>query len=149
MLDGRADAAEQDEGTQHRVALGRRQQREGDAREHGAGGQQRALADPLGQHAGRQLQAGHGGGIGHAQRADLHVAEAERLRPDGQQHVEGVGNAVVHEVRRAAYGEACDARRARLRRALSRCSLTLKRLPSAVAAAPLRVGADDRLSDTE
>jgi hypothetical protein len=28
----------------------------------------------------------------------LHVAQPERLRPNGEQHVEGVGNAVVHEV---------------------------------------------------
>ena len=101
VLDRRADAGQQNEGTQRGIALGRRQQCEGDAGKHGAGRQQRALADPLGQHAGRQLQKRHGGGVGHAQGADLHVAEAEGLRPDGQQHVEGVGNAVVHEVRGA------------------------------------------------
>jgi hypothetical protein len=41
------------------------------------------------------------GGIGHAQGADLHEAEAEGLRPNGQQHIERIGDAVVHEGRAA------------------------------------------------
>ena len=101
MLHRRAGAREQDERAQRRVALRCRQQGEGDAGQHGAAGQQRALAHPFGQHARRQLQERHGGGIGHAQGADLDVAEPERLRPDRQQHVERIGDAVVHEVRGA------------------------------------------------
>ena len=118
VLHGRADAGQQDEAAEGGVALGRRQQGEGEAGKNGAGREQRALADALGEHARRQLQTRQGARIGHAQGADLHVGEAEGLRPDRQQHIEGVGNAIVHEMggaggcQRAALGvDGLDGRR--------------------------------------
>ena len=116
MLHRRSGARQQDERAQRGVALGCRQQGEGDARQHGAACEQRALAHALGQHPRRQLQARHGGGIGHAQGADLDVVEPERLRPDRQQDVERIGDAVMHEVGGAGDRKCAPA----VRRALGR-----------------------------
>ena len=98
VLHGRADPRQQDQAADGRVALGRRQQGKGEPREERSRDQQRPLAHPLRQHARRQLQERQRRRVGHAQGADLHVGEAEGLRPDGEQHVKGVADAVVHEV---------------------------------------------------
>jgi hypothetical protein len=77
MLHGRADPGEQDHRCNRGIALRCGEHGKADAGKHRACGEQRAIADAFSQDARRQLQTCQCGGIGHAQRADLHVGEPE------------------------------------------------------------------------
>ena len=73
--------------------------------DRGARREQPRLAAALRENARRHLEGGHAAGVERLEQPDLREAQAELGRPDRQQHVQDVGEAVVDEVRPAGDGE--------------------------------------------
>ena len=88
---------------------GLRGQQVGETGQGGAPDQQGLPAPSARAPAGQQLEAGHHPGIGAAQQADLGIAEAEGRLPDWQQHIDHIGEAVVHAMGEAARGQGLTA----------------------------------------
>src|SRR6185436_10632149 len=68
-------------------------------------GEEAPLPPALGEEAGGDLEGGHAAAVRGLEQPDLGEGERELARPDREEQVEHVGEAVVHEVGERADGE--------------------------------------------
>src|SRR6266481_7721771 len=105
VLDARAEPGGEETAEQGQVAS---RESGGDEAQRGGGrprGEKPCLAPALGEQSGGNLKSRHGPAICGAQETDLGEGEAELTRPDGEEYVENVGEAVVDEMRAAGGAE--------------------------------------------
>ena len=105
MLAAGAEARHHEAGEQGDEAAGQAGDQEAERGDRGARREQPRLAAALREDARRHLEGGHASGVERLEQPDLREAQAELGRPDRQQHVQDVGEAVVDEVRPAGDGE--------------------------------------------
>jgi len=101
MLSARAEAADHESSRQHDETGADASDQIAEPRERGAEREHQGTAETLGQHAGRQLEAGHRAGIERPQCAHFGIAETELRLPQWQEHIEQVGEAVMQRMRSA------------------------------------------------
>jgi hypothetical protein len=105
MLHAGAEPGRQQQHQQRREASGPAGGHEADGRDGGAECQEPALAEALGQEAGRDLERRHAAGVRGADQSDLRERQAELAGPERQEHVERLGESVVQEVDGGCGGE--------------------------------------------
>ena len=110
MLDARAEPGAEQHQAQGREAARPAGDHEAGCRHRRAGGQHDALAEALGQQASGDLEERHAPAVQSAQEADLGERKVKLDRPQGEEDVDDVGEAIVQEVRRARQGERGRAR---------------------------------------
>jgi len=101
VLDARAEPGGDETAEERRVASREARRDEAERRGGRARREQPGLAPALREETGRDLERGHAVAVGRAQQADLRKGEAELPRPDREEDVEDVREAVVDEVRAA------------------------------------------------
>ena len=100
MLDARAESCHEEADEQRGEAAREPRDEEAEGGDRSARSEEARLAPALGHHARRDLKRRHAPAVDRPQQADLSVREAELARPDGEEHVDEVGEAVVDEVDR-------------------------------------------------
>ena len=105
MLDGGADARQEERREDGPEARRVPESDERDAGDERAERERIALAEALGDESRGDLEHRHGRAVRRADETDLGERKAERLRKQRQQHVAHVRQAVVQRMRRAARGE--------------------------------------------
>src|SRR5215510_9717376 len=101
MLRRRAETPDEETHEQPREPPGQAGGDETEGRDRGARGEKPRLAPSLGKEAGGNLAARHPAAVGGLEQADLGEVQTELRAPDGQEHVDDVGEAVVNEMGRA------------------------------------------------
>jgi hypothetical protein len=106
MLHARAEPRQREQQQQRDEACGAGRNRDERARRHErAEHEQTALAEALREQPGGNLEGGHAARVGRPDEAHLPQRQAKLRRPHREQHVEDLGEAVVHEVHGAGGGQ--------------------------------------------